>query len=138
MSHLLTVALTSVLWVAVGYSCVYSTQGMAAGAINYSSIVGGLDKAFLGTVTETGLVNGLPELLFVLYNMKLAIISVCIMLGGLLERAKMVPRMAVVALWTLLVFVPVSHAVSAGPGALLGDLGVLDYAGELSAHSSPF
>lgn len=58
-----------------------------------------------------------------------AIAAACIMLGGLLERIKLVPRLAMVSLWTLLVYAPVCHAVSAGPGSLLGDLGVVDFAG---------
>jgi ammonium transporter, Amt family len=51
------------------------------------------------------------------------------MLGGLLERVKLAPRLTIVCLWTLLVYAPVTHAVSAGPGSLLGDLGVVDVAG---------
>jgi ammonium transporter, Amt family len=136
MSHLLTVASTTVLWITIGYTCVYSTEGMVAGAINARSLVGGLDKVLLGTVASTDVLRGLPEFLFVLHSMKHAIISACIMLGGLLERTRMAPRIITVALWSMLVYVPVSHTVSGGPGALLGDIGVLDAAGPL--HVLPF
>lgn len=55
--------------------------------------------------------------------------AACIMLGGLLERIQLAPRLAMVALWTLVVYAPVCHAVAAGPGSLLGDLGVVDFGG---------
>ena len=65
-----------------------------------------------------------------------AIAAACIMMGGLLERIKLAPRLAMVAMWTLVVYAPVCHAVAAGPGSLLGDLGVVDFGGPNPITSS--
>lgn len=65
-----------------------------------------------------------------------SIAAACIMLAGLIERIKLVPRLATVGLWLLVVYAPIMHAISAGPGSLLGDLGVVDSAG-VSATSFP-
>lgn len=53
----------------------------------------------------------------------------CALLGAVAERMKGGAAVLLATLWTLIVLYPVAHSVWAGPGSLLGDLGVIDLAG---------
>jgi ammonium transporter, Amt family len=53
----------------------------------------------------------------------------CILVGAVAERMKFGASMLMAVLWIPLVLYPVAHAMWAGPGSLLGDLGTLDFAG---------
>ena len=58
-----------------------------------------------------------------------AIAAPCIAVSGAAERMRPAAMVLFSALWLPAVYVPVVHAVGGGPGALLGDLGVIDATG---------
>jgi Amt family ammonium transporter len=67
--------LASVLWVVAGYSLAFSGG---------NALVGGLSKAFLAGVTRDGVVDGtgIPETLFIMFQMTFAIITPALMWNG--------------------------------------------------------
>ncbi len=117
--------LASVLWVVAGYSLAF-TEG--------NPLVGGLSKAFLAGVTRDGIVDGtgIPETLFIMFQMTFAIITPALILGAYVERIKFSFVMLFSGLWLLVVYAPVTHWVWGG-GWLAG-LGVLDFAGGIVVH----
>ena len=121
-------ALVTILWFVVGYSLAF-TDG---GALN--KVVGGLSRAFgagmLGSVHE--LAKTVPENVFLMYQATFAIITPAIIAGAFAERMKFSAMMWFMALWLLLVYVPVAHWVWGG--GFLGAAGVLDFAGGLVVH----
>lgn len=129
MSSALSMSVVSVAWFAGAYSGSFSTTGMSDGIMNARSFFGSLDKGLLSGITSGTTFRGLPELTWFLFQLKLAIIASTIAMGGLIERAKLSAKIVMTALWVPVVYAPVCHAVAAGPGALLGDIGVLDFAG---------
>ena len=63
----LIVALTSIIWVVMGYSLSFSGEGL---------YIGNLDKFFLRNIKITNLTGEIPELLFVIFQMTFAIIKI--------------------------------------------------------------
>ncbi len=121
-------ALATVLWFAVGYSLAYTDGGFLNGAL------GGLGRAFgmglRGSVHK--LAVSVPENVFMMYQTTFAIITPAIIAGAFAERMKFSAMMWFMALWLLLVYVPVAHWVWGG--GFLARAGVLDFAGGIVVH----
>ena len=54
-------AMASVIWVCIGYSIAFNTDGMEEGVVNFNSFAGGLGTAFLHGVTTDSLSGTFPE-----------------------------------------------------------------------------
>ena len=123
-------AIVTVLWFAVGYSLSFS-----AGGPTTNGFIGGLEAAFLNGVTPAtahALAPGLPEFLWVAYQMTFAIITPALIAGAFAERIKFSASILFFFLWHLLVYAPICHQVWGG--GWMGSLGVLDFAGGAVVH----
>jgi Amt family ammonium transporter len=118
-------ALVSVLWVVYGYSLAFGTPGL---------LIGGLGKAFMSGVTVDSVVGTIPESVFATFQMTFAIITPALTVGAFAERMKFGALLLFIALWFTLVYAPMAHMVWGGPGALMWDWGVLDFAGGTVVH----
>jgi Amt family ammonium transporter len=127
-------ALITLLWLGFGYSLAFDTQGMAAGRLGVHSFIGGLSKAFLAGVGRETLSGSIPEVLFFAFQLTFAIITPALMVGAFAERMKFSALLWFSAAWLLLVYLPICHMVWGGEGALLADLGVIDFAGGIVVH----
>ncbi|HEY9132980.1 MAG TPA: ammonium transporter [Dyella sp.] len=127
-------AVVTVLWLVYGYSLAFSTQGMQAHVTNLHSIVGGLDRAMLAGLKPDSLYQTVPEAVFVMFQLTFAIITPALIIGAFAERMKFSALLWFSGLWLTLVYLPMAHMVWSGPGSLLGDLGVLDFAGGTVVH----
>ncbi len=123
-------ALVTVLWFVAGYSLSF---GQGPGAVN--GLVGGLDAAFLNGVgigTAHSLSPGLPEFLWIAYQLTFAIITPALIAGAFAERMKFSAALLFFGLWHLVVYAPICHQVWGG--GYLGTMGVLDFAGGAVVH----
>ncbi|HQZ30739.1 MAG TPA: ammonium transporter [Arenimonas sp.] len=127
-------ALVSVLWVVYGYSLVFDTAGMEKGVVNFNSFVGGFGKAFLAGLGTDSLVYGIPESVFITFQMTFAVITPALIVGAFAERMKFSALLVFMALWFTLVYAPIAHMVWSGDGGLMWDWGVLDFAGGTVVH----
>ena len=127
-------ALMTVLWTIYGYSMAFDTTGMTKEAINLYTFVGGLGKAFLSGVGRDSLTLTIPETVFVTFQMTFAIITPALIVGAFAERMKFSAMLLFMAIWFTVVYAPVAHMVWGGDGALMWDLGVLDFAGGTVVH----
>jgi Amt family ammonium transporter len=122
--------LVTVMWMMFGYSLAFTEGGEGVNAY-----IGGLSKAMLAGVNN-GTVNALaptiPEWVFITFQMTFAIITPALITGAFAERMKFSAMMWFMALWLILVYIPVAHWVWGG-GFLGGD-GVLDFAGGTVVH----
>jgi Amt family ammonium transporter len=118
-------ALVTVLWIAYGYSLAFDGAG---------TFVGGLGKAFLAGLTPESVVGTIPESVFATFQMTFAIITPALTVGAFAERMKFGALVVFVIAWFTLVYVPLAHMVWGGPGALMWDWGVLDFAGGTVVH----
>lgn len=119
-----TYCLVSFLWIAYGYSLAFS--GDLAGVIGY------LDKAFLSSVKVDSLQGTIPEILFSMFQLTFAAITVALISGAYIERMKFSAWVIFSILWMSLVYVPVAHWVWGG--GFLAKMGALDFAGGTVVH----
>lgn len=126
--------LISILWVVYGYSLAFDSTGMEQGVVNLNSFVGGFTKAFLSGLTLDSLVAGIPESVFITFQMTFAIITPALIVGAFAERMKFSAMLIFMAVWFTLVYAPIAHMVWGGNGALMWDWGVLDFAGGTVVH----
>ncbi|PZO32478.1 MAG: ammonia channel protein, partial [Alphaproteobacteria bacterium] len=75
---------------------------------------------------------GLPEFLWIAYQLAFAIITPALIAGAFAERMKFSATLLFFALWHLIVYVPIAHQVWGG--GFLGAMGVLDFAGGAVVH----
>jgi Amt family ammonium transporter len=134
MQCLSLTALVTLLWLAFGYSLAFDAEGMEPGVLTLHSFVGGLSRAFLAGVDATTLWGTIPEAVFFAYQLTFAIITPALIVGAFAERMRFSAMLWFCALWLVLVYLPVCHAVWGGKGSLFGDLGVLDFAGGIVVH----
>ena len=100
-----------------------------------NSYIGGFDALFLNGVTMDtahSLLPGIPEFLWVSFQLTFAIITPALITGAFAERLKYSGMLLFTALWSLVVYAPIAHWVWGG--GFLGDWGVLDYAGGTVVH----
>ena len=127
-------ALVSVLWMVYGYSLAFDTTGMEANTLNLRSFIGGLGKAMMAGLTVDSLVGTIPESVFATFQMTFAIITPALIVGAFAERMKFSALLVFSALWFTFVYLPMTHMVWSGDGALMWDWGVLDFAGGTVVH----
>ncbi len=118
-------ALITLLWVIYGYSLAFDAPG---------TFVGGFGKAFMAGITAQSVIGTIPESVFATFQMTFAIITPALMVGAFAERMKFGVLIIFVALWFTLIYAPLAHMVWSGPGALMWDWGVLDFAGGTVVH----
>ncbi|MDR6714900.1 Amt family ammonium transporter [Pseudomonas hunanensis] len=122
------------LWVLYGYSLVVDTTGMVEGELTVNSFVGGLGKALMLDIGHDSLVGTIPEGVFAVFQLTFAIITPALIAGGFAERMKFNASLLFMAAWFTLVYAPIAHMVWGGPGALMVNWGVLDFAGGTAVH----
>ena len=124
-------AVVSLVWFIAGYCIAFGANPDAA----LQPYVGGLDMLFLNGVTlgtANTLLTGIPEYLFIAFQMTFAIITPALVTGAFAERMKYSGLLLFTALWSLLVYSPICHWVWGG--GFLGAAGVLDFAGGAVVH----
>lgn len=126
--------MVSVLWALYAYSLAFDTTGMEAGVTNLHSFVGGLGNMFLGNLTLDSMTAGIPESVFMTFQMTFAIITPALIVGAFAERMKFSAMLLFMAIWLTVVYAPICHMVWSGDGALMWDWGVLDFAGGTVVH----
>ncbi|NNH00416.1 ammonium transporter [Acinetobacter sp. ANC 5414] len=124
MAHsFVAAAVVSITWVVIGYTLAFG-QGNA--------FIGGLDKIMLSGITTDALTGTIPEILFVIFQMTFAIITVAIITGSIAERMKFSAFVAFITIWSVVVYAPITHWVWGG--GWLGNDGALDFAGGTVVH----
>ncbi|WP_269219737.1 ammonium transporter [Brevundimonas vesicularis] len=124
-------AVVSLVWFIAGYSLAFGKNESAG----LQPFIGSLNMLFLNGVslkTANALLPGIPEFLFISFQMTFAIITPALITGAFAERFKYSALLLFTALWSLLVYAPICHWVWGG--GFLGSAGVLDFAGGAVVH----
>lgn len=128
MHSFVALGVVGVQWILVGYMLAFGTS------------VGG----FIGWDTSLFALNGLPytrhfgdkaipELVFVMFQGKFAIITPALISGAVAERMKFSSYVWFLVLWSTFIYCPLAHWVWASGGWLF-EYGVLDFAGGTVVH----
>jgi Amt family ammonium transporter len=120
------VMFVSVLWFIAAYSLSFSGDG---------AFIGNLDRLFFNGVTldsVNALATNLPESLFATYQMTFAVITCALVAGSVADRMRFSAFLLFIVIWLFVVYVPSAHWIW-GRG-ILGQMGVMDFAGGLVVH----
>lgn len=125
MMSVVSLALATVMWFAVGYSLSFSGDG---------NLIGDLGHAFFQGVSDSESTRGLtiPDSLFAVFQMMFSIITVGILTGSVAGRMRFKPLLIFIVGWLLLVYYPFAHMV--WDGGLLAQWGTIDFAGGDVVH----
>lgn len=121
-------SLVSVLWLISGYSLALTDGG------EWQNLIGGLSKLWLSALNADSVKENLPETVFCMYHLTFAIFAPALIVGSVAERMKFSSLLWFVALWELLIYIPVCHWLWGG--GWLSRLGVMDFAGGIVVHIS--
>ena len=124
-----------VLWILYGYSIAFGdTGGMQEGVLNLYSFIGGFSQFLMLDLGRASLVSNVPESLFSAFQLTFASITPVIMIGAFAERMKFSAVLVLSALWFTFCYAPLAHMTWAGPGGMLWDWGILEFAGGTVVH----
>ncbi|MFM7598354.1 MAG: ammonium transporter [Actinomycetota bacterium] len=138
MMSFLAIGIVTVLWVAFGFSLAFGDGGNGfIGDLSWSGLQG-----LVGQFAINGGVYPIPALIFAMFQLMFAIITVALITGAIADRTKFLAWGIFAAVWVTIVYFPVAHWVfdfgseelgGAGAG-WLANLGVLDFAGGTAVH----
>lgn len=130
MQTFVSLGITTMMWVLVGYSLCFS--GGEGG------LIGNLDWAFLNNIRFDNPYSGAdgeyPEYIFIAYQMMFAIITPALITGAFVNRVTFKAYLIFLVAWQLFVYYPFVHMVWGG--GLLSTWGVLDFAGGIVVHAT--
>lgn len=117
-------AIVTIQWVTVGYSLAFGSD--------IAGLIGGLDFLFLEGIGTGG--DGIPDLLFMIFQLVFAGVTLTIVTSGVAERIKLSSFIVFGLLWTTLIYDPLAHWAWGGGWA--ASFGALDFAGGTVVHIS--
>ena len=127
MQNFFAMGLLAVLWVLVGGSLAFGNLG-DGGLLGNLSLVG--FKGVGATDSVFGL--GIPDTLFLSFQMTFAIITPALITGATADRLKFAGYATFIGAWLLFIYAPVAHWAFAG--GWIAKMGAYDFAGGLVVH----
>jgi len=127
MLSFVTLLVVTLQWVMFGYSLAFGPDYQHfIGAISFglASVSASVPSEYASTI---------PQLAFMLFQMKFAIITPALITGAFAERVKFPAFIIFTLLWATMVYDPVAHWVW-GNGGWLHSLGSIDFAGGTVVH----
>lgn len=127
MCCVLSLVVVSFQWFLWGYSLTFSK--------NSTAFLGSLDNAFLrGVLGEPSMGSaGIPDLVFCIFQCMFAALTPALAIGSAAERARILPMIIFIFIWTTVVYDPVAFWVWNVNGWSF-KLGGLDFAGGTPVH----
>lgn len=120
-------ALVSVLWMIIGYTLAFGDS--------QAGIIGGLGSFIFEGLHREPLHGSIPESLFAIFQMAVAVFAAALIIGAYAERIKFSSMLLFSGAWGILVYAPLTHWIMDEEG-WLNSLGVMDHAGGLTVHLS--
>ena len=118
--------LMTVIWMVAGYSIAFTDGG------GVNAFMGGFSKMFLAGMGSDSLEGTIPESVFMTFQMTFAIITPALIAGAFADRMKFSSMLVFIAIWSLVVYAPITHWVWGG--GFMMEAGVLDFAGGTVVH----
>ena len=124
MTCILTLGLSAVLWVLIGFSLSFSG--------NVGGVIGNLKWACMNFNEFTDATFPPNTLIFAIFQMMFAVITPSLIAGAVVERMRFSSFFVFAAVWSLLVYYPMAHMVWGG--GILAQIGSVDFAGGNVVH----
>lgn len=121
---LVAYCLASIVWVGWGYSLAFGESS--------TLFIGNLKHIFLNGIDIHSVSGTIPTLVFVMFQMTFACISIALVLGSVVDRMKFSSWIIFAVLWVTFVYAPVCNWVWGG--GWMHKMGALDFAGGNVVH----
>ena len=112
-------AVVSIFWMVIGYSLAFGPD--------IGGVIGNLDYAFLHGVGINAGEKGYPPMVFMVFQLFFAAVTLTIITSGVAERIRLSSFIVFMLLWTTFVYCPLAHWAWGGGWAQ--SMGLLDFAG---------
>jgi len=112
-------AVVSIYWMVIGYSLAFGPD--------IGGIIGNLDYAFLNGVSMNAGEKGYAPLVFMVFQLFFAAVTLTIITSGVAERVRISSFIVFMLLWMTFVYCPLAHWAWGGGWAQ--SMGLLDFAG---------
>ncbi len=127
MHTAIILCIISIVWVLWGYTLAFGPDvGGVIGGLDHLGLIGVGPEVFPGT--------GIPHLVFMVFQLMFAAITVALITGSFAERMKFTALLAFVVLWSTFIYSPLAHWVWGG--GWMAQMGFLDFAGGAVVHIS--
>ena len=126
-------ALITILWWIIGYSWAFTPGSPWLGGTSRALMNGMAFMKDAGKLSVSHLASTIPETVYAMFQLTFAIITPALIAGAFAERMKFSAMLVFMAVWSLVVYVPIAHWVWE-PSGWLAAKGVLDYAGGTVVH----
>jgi Amt family ammonium transporter len=129
MMSFISLGVIGILWSIYGYSLAFGSD--------WGGLIGRLDYIGLHNVGQAPspiYAPTVPHLMFMIFQMMFAVITVGLFTGAVVERIKFSAILVFAIVWFTIVYCPIAHWVWGG--GWMQKLGVLDFAGGLVVHIS--
>ena len=124
----------TLVWFIASYSIAFGTNADK----DQNAWWGGLGNLMLKNLavdkpyTIAGTAYGIPEYVYMMFQMTFAVITPALICGAFAERLKFSALLLFTVLWSIFVYGPIAHWVWGG--GFLGTMGVMDFAGGTVVH----
>lgn len=130
IQNFVCMGVVSLIWVFGGFSLAFGPS--------IGGVIGDIGAYFgmyhVGVQPNPDYAKGVPFILVFGYQMMFAIITPALMTGAFVGRIRFGAYLIFIALWTILVYLPVAHWIWGG--GFLARLGVVDFAGGIVIHAA--
>ena len=128
MQTFVSLGITTILWIVVGYSLCFSGD--------IGGVIGNFDLAFLKGIAfdeAWGDDGSFPTYIFIAYQMMFAVITPVLITGAFINRITFKAFLIFLVFWQLFVYYPFVHMIWGG--GIMAEWGVLDFAGGIVVHA---
>ena len=124
-----SISVVSVVWFIIAYSLAFAPDvgGGFIGGFNFLGLFG------VGSAPNPVYSDGIPHLLYMVFQLMFAIITVAIIASPFAERVNFKAFLIFITVWLIFVYSPIAHWVW-GDGGWLKAMGALDFAGGTVVH----
>jgi len=131
MKNYVAMGIVTILWILVGASLAFS----GSATIGDYGVIGNFDLWGLRDLGQSNDHFGLPypDNVQMMFQLTFAIITPALIAGAIAERMKFTAWAVFIGIWSLLVYVPMTHWVWGG-GFIASNIEALDFAGGLVVH----
>jgi Amt family ammonium transporter len=130
MQSFTSLGVVSVIWVAFGYSLAFSPGELVPGILGDFrwAMLSGIGPSDPSPYFVSDAAGRVPHVAFIAFQCMFAAITPAVISGAMAERMKFPSFVLFVALWTVAVYVPLTHMMWSANG-LFAKMGLADFAG---------
>lgn len=132
MQNFICMGIVAIIWVFGGFSLAFGPDVGGYGIIGDITTYFGMSK--IGALPNPQYAEGVPFIMIFGYQMMFAIITPALITGAFVGRIRFGAYIGFVALWIILIYLPVAHWIWGG--GFLSKWGVVDFAGGIVIHTA--